>query len=521
MKTSVKYLFLLGILTGGLSACEPEIETPEPSAGAELNLSNYIAIGNSLTAGYASNGLFLEGQKAAYPELIAMQMRQAGGGAFVTPFFPEDQRDGTGYLRLDGFVAGAASPTPILTQVPRSPAVLAGKSPFAYNATLNPDSAVLKPFGGDKINNWGVPGIRVADIETAGYGYPNAYFGRMLTEAEKPGTSYAAKILAQNPSFFTCWLGNNDVLGYSTAGGYVDLGRTTDPQLFRNNYTGFIDKLVNGPGKPKGVVANIPDVTSIPFFTTVTPGVKTALSAAGAPAFFEFKFDSAFVNVVTPAILDVTGQTKILDSLKVKPWPVSRMGSLNPVTGTIDGDVFLTLTFSPYAGMLGKPGGKAWVDIVKTLVKTFGNLQAFAGIPKPALEAGVWAVSGLDTTKPFGLHWKNPLPDVFVLNAMETARAREATAAFNETIKSVAESRGLAFVDANAYLKKVTATAYYDGIATRSSFLSGGAFSLDGVHLTPRGNALAANEFIKAINQKYKSRIMVLNPGQYRGVVFP
>ncbi|NBR46415.1 MAG: hypothetical protein EBT68_04785, partial [Verrucomicrobia bacterium] len=31
-------------------------------------------------------------------------------------------------------------------------------------------------------------------------------------------------------------------------------------------------------------------------------------------------------------------------------------------------------------------------------------------------EAGVWAVSGLDTTKPFGLHWKNPVPDVFVLD---------------------------------------------------------------------------------------------------------
>jgi hypothetical protein len=54
-----------------------------------------------------------------------------------------------------------------------------------------------------------------------------------------------------------------------------------------------------------------------------------------------------------------------------------------------------------------------------------------------------------------------------------------------------------------------------------AKFVSGGAYSLDGVHFNPRGNALLANEFIQAINQKYKARIPMLNAGKYRAILFP
>lgn len=516
MKSLFKNIGILGAAGIALISCDPKIDTPTPSVDGKIDVSNYISIGNSLTAGYASNGLYLEGQKVAYPVLIAQQFKLAGGGEFNAPLFAANESDGTGYLRLDGFLSATS---PILTSVPRDPDAVAGKSAFAYNSSLNPDSIVLKPYVGPTNHNWGVPGIRVADIETPGYGYPNSYFGRMLTDAEKPTATYAAKVLAQNPTFFSCWLGNNDVLGYSTAGGYVDLGKITSSTVFSNNYSNLMNNLGNLASKPKGVVANIPDVTSIPFFTTVTPGVKAALSFAGAPAFYEFKFDSVFQNTVMPALLSPTGV--ILDTMKVYPWPTTRLASLNSVTGNIEGDVFLTLTFSPYASLLGKSSGKAWRDIIKTLVKTFVLPPPFDQIPKDQLEALAWQKSGLDTLQPFGFSKKNPVPDVFVLNPNETARARSAVSAFNDIIKSQADARGLAFVDANAFMKNITKGSYFDAISTNSSFLSGGAFSLDGVHLTPRGNALAANEFIKAINAKYGTKITVLNPGQYRGVTFP
>jgi hypothetical protein len=104
---------------------------------------------------------------------------------------------------------------------------------------------------------------------------------------------------------------------------------------------------------------------------------------------------------------------------------------------------------------------------------------------------------------------------------MESARARAAVESYNRIIKDLASAYNFGFVDANAFMKGITAGAYFDAISMNAAFLSGGAFSLDGVHLTPRGNALAANEFIKALNARYGSRIPVLNPGLYKGVILP
>ena len=54
-----------------------------------------------------------------------------------------------------------------------------------------------------------------------------------------------------------------------------------------------------------------------------------------------------------------------------------------------------------------------------------------------------------------------------------------------------------------------------------TAFVTGGSFSLDGVHLTGKGYAVIANEFIKAINAKYKSNLRQVNPNNYSGVKFP
>ena len=52
-------------------------------------------------------------------------------------------------------------------------------------------------------------------------------------------------------------------------------------------------------------------------------------------------------------------------------------------------------------------------------------------------------------------------------------------------------------------------------------FVSGGAFSLDGITLNPRGNALFANQFIEAMNKKYNAKIPFAAVSKYNGVIFP
>ena len=516
MKTLFKHSLLPVLAFSILAACDPKIDAPTPTLDGQIDLTNYVAIGNSITAGFASNGLYLEGQKVAYPVLLAQQFKLAGGGDFVAPLFSQDQAAGTGYLRLLGF----SGSTPLLVPVSGSPnAVLRVGDSLATNASLNPTGLVLKPFEGAKINNWGVPGIRIADIEAPGYAFPNSYYGRLVPEAEKL-KPYATKILEQNPTFFSCWLGNNDVLGYSTAGGYVDIGNITSPSVFTQKYTNLINNLTALGTKPKGVLANIPDVTSLPFFTTVTPAVKSGMTLAGIQNLYEFKFDSIFQNTLLPILTNPDPAVVILNQAKVIQLPVTRLGSLG-ITGKIEGDIFLPLTFSVYAPLLGKPGGKVWNDVINSLLDRFVLPPPFNSFPKEVLRAAVWVKAGIDTTQPFGVHPKNPIPDVFVLDQNETARAKNTVSTYNQFIKNLADSKGLAYVDANSFLSGITKGAYFDAVSANSSFISGGVFSLDGVHLTPRGNAMAANEFIKAINEKYGTKITVLNVGQYKGVTFP
>jgi hypothetical protein len=51
-----KIYLLAGLLF--VAACKPDIHTPTPTAGT-ANFSRYIAVGNSLTAGYSNGGLYL------------------------------------------------------------------------------------------------------------------------------------------------------------------------------------------------------------------------------------------------------------------------------------------------------------------------------------------------------------------------------------------------------------------------------------------------------------------------------
>ena len=82
---------------------------------------------------------------------------------------------------------------------------------------------------------------------------------------------------------------------------------------------------------------------------------------------------------------------------------------------------------------------------------------------------------------------------------------------------------GYAFVDANAKMIELSQSSgiQFDGVRYTAKFVTGGTFSLDGVHLTGRGYAVIANEFIKAINNKYGSTLPMVNPNGYSGVKFP
>ena len=114
-----------------------------------------------------------------------------------------------------------------------------------------------------------------------------------------------------------------------------------------------------------------------------------------------------------------------------------------------------------------------------------------------------------------------PFRNEFVLTNPELSEIRNTINGFNTVLSSAATNYNLAYVDSYSFFKQLKTGIVYNGISITAKFVSGGAYSLDGVTLNPRGNALLANEFITSINQKYKATIPKVDATKYRGVIFP
>jgi hypothetical protein len=439
MKNFKHYFYIAAGLIW-LSACKPNIDIYKPTHGT-ADFSRYISVGNSLTAGYADGGLYLTGQQNSYPSIIAKQMLTVGGGAFTQPLFSTAQANGSGYLALTGFDAGG---NPITTPVTTNLAVRGVLPVPGFGNVI-----LYSKYAGD-INNFGVPGIKLLNITYAPYGNLNGFYERMLPgDAPTNTTAYLDFVTAKPFTFFSNWLGNNDALGYATSGGAGDV--LTDKGVFGQLYTLLIGKLT--ASGQKGVVATIPDVTSIPYFNTITVGAILAGVQKANPA-VQALYINALVSGTTYAPRAATASDLI-----VLTFPTSKIGT--PVS-------------TPYG------------------------------------------------TLPYGLTPYSPIENQYVLDANEVAMTKDYVTSYNTIIASIAASKGLAVFDAYTFLNGVKANGLVtNGLSLNSNYISGGIFSLDGVHLTPRGYSIVANEFIKAINAKYGSSIPLANVSDYNGVKFP
>ncbi|MDN3582036.1 SGNH/GDSL hydrolase family protein [Mucilaginibacter flavus] len=439
MKTFKQHIYIIaGLLL--LGACKTEIHTPKPVAGS-ADFSRYISVGNSLTAGYADGGLYLAGQQVSYPSIIGKQMQAVGGGTFAQPLFSSSQANGSGYLSLTGFNADG---TPITTPVTTNLAIRGQQAIPGFGNVI-----LYTKYTGD-INNYGVPGIKLMHITYAPYGNLNGYFERLLPgNSPTNSTTYLDFVTAKPFTFFSNWLGNNDALSYATSGGAGDV--LTDKSTFAYLYNVLINTLT-AKGQ-KGVVATIPDVTSIPYFNTIT--VSAILTG---------------VQKINPA-----AKALYINALVAGSTYAPRAATANDL---------IVLTF---------PTSK----IGQTVSTPYGPL-------------------------PYGLTPYTPIDNQYVLDEKEIALTQDYVTAYNTTIKTIAAAKGLAVFDAYTFLLNIKKNGMVvDGVSINSNYISGGLFSLDGVHLTPRGYAIVANEFIKAINNKYNSTIPEVNISDYNGVKFP
>lgn len=523
----VSLLVMISLVSYSCSSDDDTASTQEPeivySAG-EADFSTYVSLGNSLTSGYTDGALFVAGQQNSLPNILASQFSEVGGGEFTQPLMADN---------LGGVVMAGTT-----IQEPRLYFDGAGPVRLPVSPTTDVSITLTGTY-----NNMGVPGALSYHLLAPGYGniaglqtgQANPYFVRF---ASNPSTSILADALAQQPTFFSLWIGNNDVLGYATSGGTgIDQAGNmdpttyasndiTDPMVFANVYTTLVEQLSSN--NTKGVVANIPDITAVPFFTTVPYNPLN-------PENPDFGAQIPMLNSIFGALNQIyvamqMPERTIVFSEQEPNAVVIKDEYLTDISLQIEGALNANPGFPTFLAQFGLPAQAAPM-VAKLLGSMYGqsrqateqdlfvlpssstigtlNVDAMQGLMGMGLSeqlAGQFSVEGITL----------PMEDKWVLVPQEQTAVKNATQAFNSTIASVAESKGLAFVDANAILKAVAETGVaFDSFTLKGDLVFGGAFSLDGIHPTARGYAYVANAFLDAIEKAYNASLPRVQAADY------
>jgi hypothetical protein len=428
-------LFIFTIL--GLLSCEPKIKSPIPSKG-ELDVSKVIFIGDGQMGGYMNDGLKNEGQKNSLANIIAVQFELIGSNSANIPWVNS--------ASIGISIAGLA------------PLHLGYKTDCQGNVSLSPirDASI-----GDvssisqscyNANNpftvYGIPGLRLNQFTNPNLAGTNAFYNRMCASQT---TSLLDALLAQNATFFQLYIGLEDVLDYAKSGG---TNETLPSDLqFQQNYEQVVQNLTaNGA---KGVIATIPDVSQMPYFTTIPWNGLT------------------------------------LDN--------SNVGTLNNIYNPLG--FYFQLGANPFL-----------------MVDSSANM--FAVRPIQSSELLLLSLP-LDSVKCNQMGVLFPIRDEFVLDAEELTFLRGKIESYNNFIRQMAQTYNLALVNTDQFVSNLADGFTYNGVSMSAKFVSGGAYSLDGIYFNPRGNAHFANAFIKAINKKYQSTIPEVNANKFDGVRFP
>ena len=441
-----------------------------------LDFSKYISIGASFTAGYTDGAMFIAAQENSFPNILA--------GKFGTEFNQPLMADNIG-----GLVYGGTA-----VQPPRFYFNGAGPARLPAMPTTELTAVLSGPF-----NNFGAPGAKSFHLGVAGYGQLNPYFGRM---ASSPGASVMGDALAQSPTFFTLSeIGGNDVLGYALSGafGIDQIGNQdtstyspydiTDPTAFNNAITGVVSALTaNGA---KGVLSNVPYVTDLPFFTTVpfdalAPGLVDQPTIELLNAQLYGLLNGIFTAYGEPNRVNLLSLT---DANPVLIQDNDATDFSAQITGYLLTLGFPAETAGAYGAIFGQARQTTENDLI--LLSASGAIGApVLGAPEPLNIAGI----------------SNPLANQYVLTDIETQKSNNATDAFSQIVQNLATEYGLAFVDLKLVLAEAATTGImFDEFNLNADFITGGLVSVNGIHLTARGYALMANEFLEQIDATYGS----------------
>lgn len=260
------------------AACSDPVDivVPEDPAGGAI-FARYVALGNSLTAGYQSAGISDSTQQESYAHIVATQSM---GTRFAYPA-----------------LAAPGCPPPLAN----------------FQTQARVDIGVV-PNGGqvcglraeegltELLNNVAVPGASSFDPISRTTPASNT-----LTTLILGGVSQVTKALALDPTFVSVWIGNNDVLaagvsGVLTATPGISPGMTP-VAAFTANFNTIADSLALAPSLEGGVAIGVINVAAAPILFPA--GVLLAVPA------FRAGFEQ-FAGGPVSVLANCTGSTSLV-----------------------------------------------------------------------------------------------------------------------------------------------------------------------------------------------------------------
>ena len=458
MKKLIAFLILMFASPIIFVACEPGTPSaPELNITQnQLVLSKVVAVGASFTAGFQSGGMVEDFQLKSFPHIIAQQIGKS------------DQ------FELPLIAAPGIGSTPGFGPLKFENGQIVAGDPVTDPAALLKNAQLPRPY-----DNLGVPGADLNDmLNTVDGSGGNPFFDLILRNPNFANTAQIEQAILLQPSLILLLLGGNDVLGAALSGTAIE-GVTITPQAdFDSRMSQILDKL-QSETRAQLVMANLPDVTALPYVNVVDNFIYKAVPALGifdpVPVVFDANFQPVLFDPAIGLFLPLlTDETNVAHLLLPALSQYRTTGLGVPDSAAIVG--------------MGLPPAQAQLLVL--------GMQAAGLIP-----------SG------------NPFPGSLTLTEDEETIIRDATAGFNATILSLAQSKGVAIADLIMSFNEIVTNPGTDGVTARFVLLDPTTtmFSLDGFHPSNAGQAVLAKAYIKAINGAFGLSIPEPNPADFTG----
>ncbi len=209
--SDMKKVFFIILSLAILTACERKIDEFAPSANG-VDFSRFVAVGNSMEAGFSDGALYTSGQVNSISNILATQLKFVGGGEFKQPLIGTEDGVGVNVTPVGLYLTTKR----VLKIVPDLDCYGSPVGTYSLKpALLNPaaDQATLQqqlfapPTITGPYNNMGVPGVTLQSIFYPRLGDPtpdghpfNPFYVRFATS---PTSSIIADAMAQAPTFFS------------------------------------------------------------------------------------------------------------------------------------------------------------------------------------------------------------------------------------------------------------------------------------------------------------------------------